>query len=189
MFTSGTGYSLLYGSTSVVATYMLYTYRYNCFYQLCVWYACCKRKCRRKQNVSTKETNAFRTLDFTDGSILEEVSDVNPISSVTLFPHIKEIRTSIKNHDLIEKIHHAVRDYRVIYDAKQKSPSKTLATKKMCLYTELAKEFATLPPSITVVLDKQLIDLLNIKLPVRSLTGNATYVLSDSSEETIVLHR
>lgn len=190
MFTSDLCSDILCAGASAVVTYVIYTYRYDCFYKLCVLYACCKRKCRRKKEVDKQETNAFRTLDFTDRLISKRVSCENAISSVALFPHIKEIQTSIENREMLEKIHYAVREYKVIYHTNRKiPPSSILATRKVCLYRELAKEFAILPPTITVVLDKPLIDLLNIKLPVRSLTGNATYVLSENSEETIVLHR
>ena len=193
MFPNGSYNSLLCG-VFATATYVIYTYRYTCFYHTCVWYAHCRRKCKRNEKVRRKQdTIAFRTLDFTDntsGHVSQQgLITASSVSSVPLFPHIKEICSSStpENRHMTERLHQALREHKVIYHSHHKSPPAILATRKVSVYTELLrKEFATLPQTITVVLDKPLIDMLNMKLPVRSLTGDATYVLSTDSEETIV---
>ena len=182
-FASGFLHRLLYTGITAVFAYVAYTYRYDCLYHMCVYYAWFKRKYSSKPKENVIKSDVFRTLDFTTHR--SDPQDSSHIVSIPLFPYIETIRFSedvshrtIKNDTLCL----ALKDYTIKYDTNE-----IYSEQRICLYNHIAAEFADLPHTITVVLDKPLLDLLEIKQPVRSPAGDAVYQLSADSIECIDL--
>ena len=183
-FASGFINRLLCTGITAVSVYFVYTYRYDCLYHMCVCYAWFKRKYSSKPKENVIKSDVFRTLDFTTHRS-NPPHNSNNIVSIPLFPYIETIRFSedvthrtINNDTLCL----ALKDYTIKYDTNE-----IYSEQRICLYNHIAKEFADLPHTITVVLDKPLLNLLKIKQPVRLPAGDAVYQLSADSIECIDL--
>lgn len=190
MFQLANWHSLLCLGSSLTL-FSLYTYRYKCAHQLCVWYARCKRKCKSLASAS----NAPRelVLDFcTPTSTTRTTHTTHTVLKKALFPHIKSIHCVplIVDKAKEKRLNTALKEWSVRYTVDA-APSSTLPIHRINLHAVLAShvEDAALPESIHIKLDKPLIDLLNLKLPVQPATADASYVLTRESEEAVVLHR
>lgn len=167
--------------------FSMYVYRYTCAHQLCVWYAQCKRKCK----LLTPGSSAPRDMVLDFCSTTTDCGNTQTMTKKALFPHIKSIHCVPPIEDKAEekRIHTALKEWSVRYNADT-APSSSLPVHRINLHAALAThlEDAVLPDSIHITLDKPLIDLLNMKLPVQPTTANASYVLTPESEEAVILH-
>ena len=169
-------YAVGYGT---VALCTIYSYRYECAHQLCVWYTLCKRKWQgvtKQHGFLTNNTSPLQ-LDFTNGY----ASNNEPLK-VKLFPHIKHIQCTpaITDPKAEQQLYKALNDWVVCYYPCHPE-------QKVTLYGALATRIKHLPKEIIVQLDKPLIDLLNITPLVQSSTADVSYVLTEDSVETLVL--
>lgn len=107
---------------------------------------------------------------------------------VKLFPHIREIAFTpdIANKGTKEAIERVLNGWTVLCTTGNKRAT-ALPVHTVSLYAELGTAFETLPDEIRIALDDPLLGLLNIKPPVQSDAGNATYVLTKDTTQTILL--
>lgn len=168
--------------------FSLYTYRYTCAHRLCVWYTLCKRKCKSFASAPPNASHE-KVLDFGNTG---STTDTRVVVQKALFPHIKSVRCVPPIADKAEekRFYNALKEWSVRYTVEA-TPSSTLANHRINLYDRLLTSHlkdTALPESIHITLDKPLLDMLHLKLPVQPATADASYVLTRESEEVVVLH-
>ena len=178
-------YDLLLTLVGISTTLHVFNHRYDCMHQLCVWYAGCKRKYRQKKTQNIERWVLSYIRDVSVGDNRESTCHSNDNMHITLFPHIKHISTTDANNNEVvpsEALLKGIRRWTLVCDPH----NKELLSREVCLYRNLkthCTDKTSVPHSITITLDKALIDLLNIQVPVH--TNDGTYILNDDTVQQL----
>ena len=177
-------YDLLMPLVGISTILYVYNHRYDCIHQLCVWYVTCTRKYRKKETQNIKQ---WILSYIHDASVKDNSAPChsNATVHIKLFPYIKSITAADANDDEVapsETLLKGIRSWTLVCEPDDKD----VLNREVCLYDELkthCNNEKCMPQSITITLDKALIDLLNIPVPVH--TNDGTYILNKDTSHKI----